>query len=74
MMELSVADIKRIETKGFHLEDFAVQNDDGGTQLRNVGGYCYFYSQADKKCKIYEDKPIGCCIYPVMYLINEDGG
>jgi len=70
MMELSVDDIKRLEDKGFRLEDFTVQND-GVTQLRNVGGYCYFYNRADKKCKVYADKPIGCCIYPVVYLVNE---
>ena len=69
-MELSVDDIKRLEEKGFRLEDFTVQND-GVTQLRNVGGYCYFYNRAEKKCKIYEDKPIGCCIYPVVYLVND---
>jgi Fe-S-cluster containining protein len=69
-MELSVDDIKRLEKKGFRLEDFTVQTD-GVTQLRNVGGYCYFYNRADKKCKIYYDKPIGCCIYPVVYLVNE---
>jgi Fe-S-cluster containining protein len=70
-MELSVDDIKRLEKKGFRLEDFTVQNDDGATQLRNVGGYCYFYNPADKKCQIYEDRPIGCCVYPVVYLVNE---
>jgi len=70
MMELSLDDIKRLEKKGFRLEDFTVQND-GVTQLRNVGGYCYFYNRADKKCTIYEDKPIGCSIYPVVYLVNE---
>ena len=70
MMELSVDDIKRLEEKGFRLEEFTVQYD-GVTQLRNVGGFCYFYSRDDKKCQIYEDKPIGCCIYPVVYLVNE---
>jgi len=70
MMELSVDDIKRLEKKGFRPEEFTVQND-GVTQLRNVKGYCYFYNRADKKCQIYKDKPIGCCIYPVVYLVNE---
>ena len=70
MMELSLDDIRRLEENGFRLEDFAVQNG-GVTQLRNVGGYCYFYNRADKKCQIYKNKPIGCCIYPVVYLVNE---
>jgi uncharacterized protein len=70
MMELSADDIKRLEAKGFRLENFTVQND-GVIQLRNVGGFCYFYNRDDKKCQVYEDKPIGCCSYPVVYLVNE---
>ena len=69
-MELSIDDISMLEQKGFRLEEFTVQND-GSTQLKNVGGYCYFYNQADKKCQIYANKPIGCSIYPVVYLVNE---
>jgi Fe-S-cluster containining protein len=70
MMELSSEDIARLENIGYRLEEFAVL-DDGVTQLRNVDGYCYFYSRADKKCQIYEERPIGCYLYPVVYLANE---
>lgn len=70
MMELSSEDIERLEEKGYRLEEFAVI-DDGVTRLRNVDGYCYFYSRADKKCQIYEDRPLGCYLYPVVYLANE---
>jgi Fe-S-cluster containining protein len=70
MMELSADDISKLESKGFRLDDFTIKYGDV-TQLRNVGGYCYFYNQVDKKCQIYEDKPIGCCVYPVVYLVNE---
>jgi len=70
MMELSSEDIERLEEKGFRLEEFAVI-DDGVTRLRNVDGYCYFYSRADKKCRIYNDRPLGCYLYPVVYLANE---
>ena len=70
IMELSSEDIERLEEKGFRLEEFAVI-DDGVTQLRNVDGYCYFYSRADKKCRIYKDRPLGCYLYPVVYLANE---
>ena len=70
MMELSSKDIEGLEEKGYCLEDFAVK-DDCVTRLRNVDGYCYFYSRADKKCQIYEDRPIGCFLYPVVYLANE---
>ena len=70
MMELSSEDIERLENKGYRLEEFAVI-DEGVTRLRNVDGYCYFYSHADKKCQIYENRPMGCYLYPVVYLANE---
>jgi len=70
MMELSSEDIERLEEMGYRLEEFAVV-DDGVTRLRNVDGYCYFYSRADKKCRIYKDRPLGCYLYPVVYLANE---
>jgi len=69
-MELSSEDITRLEEIGYRLEDFAV-TEDGVTRLRNVDGYCVFYSRADKKCQIYEKRPMGCYLYPVVYLANE---
>jgi len=70
MMELSIADVKRLEAKGFSIEEFTVLNDNV-TQLKNVDGHCFFYNHSDKNCRIYEDRPLGCQIYPVVYLINE---
>ncbi len=70
MMELSSEDIKRLEETGYRLEEFAVI-DNGLTRLRNVDGCCYFYSRADKKCRIYGKRPVGCYLYPVVYLANE---
>jgi Fe-S-cluster containining protein len=70
MMELSSEDIERLEKKGYCLEEFAVI-DEEGARLRNVDGYCYFYSRADKKCQIYENRPLGCYIYPVVYMENK---
>ena len=67
---LSSEDIERLEAMGYRLEEFAVV-DDGVTRLRNVDGYCFFYSRADKKCQIYENRPVGCYLYPVVYLANE---
>jgi len=69
-MELSSGDIKRLMGAGYRLEDFAVM-DDGVAQLRNVDGWCYFYSPAYKKCRIYGKRPLGCYLYPVVYLVNE---
>jgi hypothetical protein len=48
-MELSSKDIERLEEAGYRLEEFAIM-DDGAIRLRNVGGWCYFYSLTEKKC------------------------
>ena len=47
MMELSRVDIERLEEYGYRLEEFAVIAD-GVARLRNVDGYCYFYSRTKK--------------------------
>ncbi|MDG6223422.1 MAG: YkgJ family cysteine cluster protein [Candidatus Bathyarchaeota archaeon] len=70
MMELSSNDVHQLNVKGYHLEEFAVI-DKYGIRLRNVDGYCYFYSRTKKRCKIYENRPLGCYIYPVMHVTNE---
>ena len=69
-MELSSKDIKRLEETGYRLEQFAAV-DDGVTRLRNVNGWCYFYSLADKKCQVYGKRPLGCYLYPVVYMADE---
>ncbi len=69
-MELSSQHVKRLEEADHHQEEFAVLND-GLIQLRNVEGRCYFYSIAEKKCRIYEIRPLDAIWYPVVYLINE---
>jgi len=70
-MELSSKDIERLEETGYRLEEFAVTDDDGVTRLRNVDGWCYFYILADKKCRIYGKRPLGCYLYPVVYMADE---
>lgn len=69
-MELSSRDVERLEEMGYHREEFTVTDKDV-TRLRNVNGHCYFYSLAHKKCKIYMGRPLGCYLYPVVYLMNE---
>lgn len=69
-MELSSRDVKRLEEIGYHREEFTVIDNDV-TRLRNVDGYCYFYSFTHKKCQIYRKRPLGCYLYPVVYLMNE---
>jgi len=70
-MLLSKEDIERLERAGFSREDFAVTGKDGLTRLRNIGQWCYFYDSAKKKCQVYEDRPLGCLLYPVVYSIDE---
>ena len=67
-MELSSEDVERLEEAGYHREEFAVIKG-RVTRLRNVGGWCYFYSVADKKCRVYGKRPLGCYLYPVVYLV-----
>jgi len=69
-MELSSKDVERLEGTGYPREEFAVI-DDGLTRLRNVDGCCYFYSLTEKRCRIYRKRPLGCYLYPVIYLVNE---
>ena len=69
-MELSSDDVKKLEEAGYRRDEFAVLNTDV-VRLRNVGGWCYFYSLADKKCRVYENRPLGCSVYPVVHLADE---
>ena len=69
-MELSSDDIKRLERTGYCPKEFAVM-DDGVIRLRNVDGRCYLYSLAEKKCRVYGKRPLGCHLYPIVYLANE---
>ncbi len=70
MMELSSEDIKRLEEAGCCVEEFAVV-DEGVTRLRNVDKRCYFYSMIERKCQVYENRPLGCFLYPVVYLVGK---
>ena len=69
-MEVSSRDIKRLEEAGYRREDFTVI-DDGVIRLRNVDGRCYFYSFSEKNCRVYTKRPLGCHLYPVVYLVDE---
>jgi len=69
-MELSSNDIKRLEEAGYHRDEFSVL-DNHVVRLRNVDGWCYFYSLAEKNCRVYKNRPLGCRLYPVAYLADE---
>jgi len=65
-MELLAEDIERITSAGYKLEEFAVERD-GIYRLKNVDGHCVFYDASTRKCKIYNIRPIGCRLYPLIY-------
>jgi Fe-S-cluster containining protein len=69
-MELASSDIERLVDAGYSPEDFMVVRG-GVPRLRNVDGWCYFYSVADGKCRIYRIRPLGCRLYPVVYAKGE---
>ena len=68
-MELSNRDIEKLVEMSYWIEDFAIV-DNCVIRLRNIDGYCYFYNQTDNKCQIYDNRPIGCFLYPIVYLAN----
>jgi Fe-S-cluster containining protein len=68
-MPLTEEDIKRIESLGYSRNDFAIKVD-GVYRLRNVNGRCFFLSR-DNRCRIYDHRPIGCRIYPVIYDLEK---
>lgn len=68
-MELSGGDIERLEKMGYCPRDFCFI-DDGVIKLKNIGGLCYFYDEREKRCKVYEGRPLGCFLYPVVYLVG----
>jgi Fe-S-cluster containining protein len=70
-MELSSSDIERLEETDYRREQFAITNDNGVIRLRNVDGWCYFYSRAEKRCRVYKKRPSGCHLYPVVYLADD---
>jgi Fe-S-cluster containining protein len=63
-MLLSKTDIKRIERLGYSC-DFFVDTHDGWFQLKNRDEHCVFHN--GMKCLIYEHRPEGCKLYPIIY-------
>jgi Fe-S-cluster containining protein len=63
-MPLSKEDIEHIKRSGFDYSYFVV-NRDGWLQLKNYDGRCVLND--GQECLIYENRPKGCEIYPVVY-------
>ncbi len=68
-MPLTMEDIRRIEALGYP-RDLFVTVRDGIPRLRNRDGKCVFLGD-DGRCIIYEHRPMGCRLYPVIQV--DDG-
>ena len=69
-MELSTDDIRRLEKAGYHRDQFSVLNNHV-IRLMNVDGWCYFYNLAERNCRVYKNRPLGCRLYPIVYSADE---
>ncbi|WP_069806786.1 YkgJ family cysteine cluster protein [Vulcanisaeta thermophila] len=65
-MELLPEDVERLVRLGYPIEYFATVVN-GVVRLRNVNGHCVFLNENTMECTVYENRPIGCRIYPVVY-------
>ena len=70
-MILTREDLERISREGYEVEEFAVIDSKGLYRLRNVNGHCIFLNPDSCRCRIYHARPVGCRIYPVVYLEGE---
>lgn len=66
-MLLSRGDIERLERKGYPREFFVLFDREGYAKLRNQHGHCVFFDVEARRCKVYESRPLGCRLYPVIY-------
>lgn len=70
-MLLSKADMQLLRELRYSLIDYTICDNKGFIRLKNMKGYCVFYDFKTRKCKIYESKPLGCRIYPIMFSEEE---
>ncbi|MEM3516244.1 MAG: YkgJ family cysteine cluster protein [Candidatus Bathyarchaeia archaeon] len=67
-MLLSLTDIEKIKALGFKESSFLI-NKNGWLKLKNKHGKCIFLKNG--KCSIYEFRPLGCRLYPLIYDENK---
>jgi len=67
-MPLSKEDIKRIMSLGYEIHEFVKVEADGIPRLKNVNGHCVFLDEDTGRCKIYPWRPLGCRLYPLVYV------
>jgi hypothetical protein len=71
-MLLSQKDISRLEKLGFPKTYFVKFDRQGFAQLKNMDEYCVFYDRGNRRCSVYEHRPSGCRVYPV--ILDEETG
>lgn len=69
-MEVSGADVERLERLGYSRVEFSILGKDGILRLRNIGNWCYFLDSENRLCRIYANRPLGCRLYPIVYMID----
>ena len=62
-MALSEEDLERIQSLEYKKNDF-IRNIDSFLILKNIDKSCYFLKEG--KCAIYENRPQGCRLYPMI--------
>jgi Fe-S-cluster containining protein len=70
-MLLSSGDIEQLEKAGYRREVFALFDVEGYAKLRNVESHCVFYDVESSRCKVYASRPLGCRLYPIIYVENK---
>jgi len=67
-MPLSRKDIERITSLGYEVHEFVRVEADGIPRLKNINGHCVFLDEDTGRCKIYPWRPLGCKLYPLIYV------
>ncbi len=70
-MMLSNTDIRRLERSGHDRQKFVRYDRHGFARLRNRHGLCVFYCVEKRRCQAYNQRPLGCRIYPIIYSEQE---
>jgi len=63
-MLLSDSDIQKIENIGYD-KNYFTRSKKGWLKLKNKDGRCVFHN--GKICLIYENRPEGCILYPLIF-------
>ena len=71
-MPLTLADIERLTSLGYRLNEFSLQDAEGYLRLRNRPDHACFFLDASGHCSIHAAKPEGCRVYPFIYDEDAD--